>query len=205
VPAGFEQELNGVAASAGRYVAVGTEWKASSTYEELILTSPDGVTWERATQPYSMALYDIAWNGTQFLAVGTILGGTNADAGVLLSTDGINWTKHPVGTTGVLHNVSWNGTQFVATGYAGAVRSTDGTTWTQVGQGTVGDGAIAWSGQRYLVCDLVYCKSSTDGVQWTSAAQLPGIGPYVRGLAWGDSKWVAVGYANNEPMVLTSP
>lgn len=205
VPAGFDQKLNGVAASSGRLVAVGTEWNTQSTNEELILTSLDGSTWARATQHYSMALYDIVWSGTKFIAVGTILGGTNAEAGVLVSSDGVDWTKHTVGSLNVLQNVSWNGAQFVATGYAGAVRSTDGITWTQVGQGTVSGGAIGWSGQRYLVCDIVYCQSSTDGIQWTGAAQLPGIGPYVRGLTWGGTKWVAVGYANNEPMVLTSP
>jgi hypothetical protein len=178
----------------------------ASTYEDLILTSTDGQAWSAAVQPYPMALYDIVWNGSKFVAVGSILDNSpNSASGVLISSDGVHWTQHPVGALSVLYDVSWNGTQFLATGYAGAVRSTDGTTWTQVGQGTVGGGAIGWSGQRYLVCDVVYCKSSTDGVQWADTTQLPGTGPYVRGITWGDDKWVAVGYANGQPLVLTSP
>jgi len=55
------------------YVAVGTQWStATSTYAELILTSADGVTWSKAAQSYSMALDDVVWSGTKFVAAGRI-------------------------------------------------------------------------------------------------------------------------------------
>jgi hypothetical protein len=206
VPAALEPVLKGVAASGDRYVAVGTQWSTTtSTYAELILTSPDGITWNKAAQSYSMALYDVTWSGTKFVAVGTELGGTNALAAVLVSTDGVTWTKHLAGALSTLEEIAWSGSQFLATGYAGAAMSPDGVTWTQVGMGFVSGGAIGWSGQRFLVCSTVYCESTTDGVQWDSVAQLPGNGPHVNGLAWGGTKWVAVGQASGAPLVLTSP
>lgn len=206
VPAALEPVLNGVAVSGDRYVAVGTQWSAAtSNYVELILTSPDGINWTKVAQSYSMALYDVTWSGTKFVAAGTELGGMNALAAVLISTDGVTWTKHLVGTLSTLQEIAWSGSQFLATGNSGAVMSPDGVTWTQVGMGFVSGGAIGWSGQRFLVCAIVYCQSMTDGVQWDGTAQLPGSAPWVHGLAWGGTKWVAVGQASSAPLVLTSP
>lgn len=207
VPPAVEPVLRGVAGSGARYVAVGSQWDTSALeYRELILTSTDAVNWSKAAQSHSMDLHDVIWSGAKFVAVGTQLGGPNAEAAVLVSGDGLNWTKHLVGELSVLQEIAWNGAHFVATGYPGAVRSPDGISWTRVGQGTVGGGAIAWSGQRFLVCGTVYCQSSVDGVQWSSTvALLPGTGPQVSGLAWGDTKWVAVGRSVNASLVLTSP
>ena len=197
VPAALEPVLNGVAVSGDRYVAVGTQWSAAtSNYVELILTSPDGINWTKVAPPYSMALHDVIWSGTKFVAAGTELGGMNALAAVLVSTDGVTWTKHLVGTLSTLQEIAWSGSQFLATGNSGAVMSPDGVTWTQVGMGVVSGGAIGWSGQRFLVCSIVYCQSTTNGVQWEGTAQLPGTAPWVRGLAWGGTKWVAVGQAS---------
>jgi hypothetical protein len=75
-------------------------------------------------------------------------------------------------------------------------------TWQQIGAGSVtSSDAIGWSGQRFLACGVLYCQSSSDGVDWTHR-QLPGTGASVRGLAWADARWVAVG---NASLVLTSP
>jgi hypothetical protein len=102
----------------------------------------------------------------------------------------------------VLYDLAWSGSQFVAVGYGGAARSPDGVTWQQVGAGSfTSSDAIGWSGQRFLACGVVYCQSSSDGVDW-AYRQLPGTGASVRGLAWADTRWVAVG---NASLVLTSP
>lgn len=207
VPAAVEPVLRGVAGSGSRYVAVGSQWDTSAlAYRELILSSTDGVTWSQAAQSWSMDLHEVLWSGTKFVAVGTQLGGPNAEAAVLVSADGLNWTKHLVGDLSVLHEIAWNGSHFVATGYPGAARSPDAIAWTRVGQGTVSGTAIAWSGQRFLTCGTTYCQSSTDGAQWqTTAAPLPGSMVQAKGLAWGGTQWVAVGRTVNASLVLTSP
>lgn len=205
IPPTTSPALNGVAASGNRLVAVGTQYVvATGDTLALILTSSDGVTWEKNPQTIQAALYKVTWTGDKFIAVGSLLGAPNAAPVALLSDDGLNWTAHSAANANlsVFYDIAWNGSQFVAVGYPGIARSADGITWEQTGSGSVGGGeAIAWSGQRFLTCHIVYCNSSTDGIQWQTT-QLPGVGPYVRGLTWGDTKWVAVG---NSSLVLTSP
>lgn len=198
-------EINGVAASGGRFVAVGSRYIASTgDYVSLILTSADGLSWSEVLPTQTVSLNRVVWSGDRFVAVGSSTGGSNASAVSLVSTDGLTWTRYPVGagTIAVLYDLAWSGSQFVAVGYAGAARSPDGMSWQETGVGSVtADAAIGWSGQRFLACGVVYCQSSTDGLQWTYR-QLPGTGASVRGLAWADTRWVAVG---NASLVLTSP
>lgn len=205
IPTTTQPELNGIAASPSRFVAVGTQYVAATGDTiALILTSADGMTWEKVPQTLSAALYKVTWTGDKFVAVGSLIGAPNAAAAVLLSPDGLTWTLYSAANTNlsVLYDIVWSGSQFVAVGYPGAARSADGVTWQRTGEGTiVTSEAVGWSGHRFLSCGVVYCNSSPDGVQWMTT-QLPGVGSYVRGLAWGDTKWVAVG---NTSLVLTSP
>lgn len=195
--------LNGIAASSSRIVAVGTQFDSSSNPTGLIITSPDGITWTPVTVPIQASLNAVIWSGSQFVAVGSILGQPTAEATAVTSPDGLNWSN-PISFTELtfLTDISWSGSRFVAVGYSGAMTSTDGSTWQQTGLGVVGPNqAIAWSGQRFITCGTVYCQLSTDGLQWQSA-QLPGVGPSVYGIAWNGTKWVVVG---SNSYVATSP
>jgi hypothetical protein len=205
IPAVNTPMLHGVAASGSRFVAVGTQYLAGTgDYTPLILTSSDGLSWQEVPQAFSAVTYRVIWAGNKFVAVGSATGAPNASAVSLTSADGLAWTLHSAANTdqSVFYDIVWSGSQFVAVGYPGAARSADGVTWERTGLGvSVGGEAVAWSGQRFLSCSGVYCASSTNGIDWTTI-QLPGVGAYVRGLAWGDTKWVAVG---NASLVLTSP
>ena len=205
IPPTNSPQLDGVAASASRFVAVGTQYvPATGDTLSLILTSTDGLTWEAIPQTFPAALYGITWASGKFVVVGSALGAPVASAVSLTSVDGLSWTLHSAAGTelSLLRDLVWNGSQFVAVGYPGAARSTDGETWERTGMGTVGASeTIAWSGEHFLTCHIVYCERSPDGIQWTTTL-LPGVGSYVRGLAWGDTQWVAVG---NNSLVLTSP
>lgn len=204
-PAATWPELWGVAASGDRFVAVGRQYiPVTGDHVSLILTSTDGAVWTEVLPRQSVSLNRVVWSGDRFVAVGSSSGEPMASAIALLSPDGLAWTRHAVGSTSitVLYDLAWSGSQFVAVGYGGAARSPDGVTWQQVGAGSVtSSDAIGWSGQRFLACGVVYCQSSSDGVDWTYR-QLPGTGASVRGLAWADTRWVAVG---NASLVLTSP
>jgi hypothetical protein len=204
-PAVVSPELWGVAASGDRFVAVGRQYiPLSGDDVSLILTSTDGVAWSEVLPRHSALLNRVVWSGDRFVAVGGSSGEPVASAIALVSHDGMTWTRHGLGTTTVtvLYDLAWSGSQFVAVGYGGAARSPDGVTWQQVGAGSfTSSDAIGWSGQRFLACGVVYCQSSSDGVDW-AYRQLPGTGASVRGLAWADTRWVAVG---NASLVLTSP
>ena len=204
-PASTWPELWGVTASGDRFVAVGRQYlPGTGDHVSLILTSTDGAVWTEVLPRQSVLLHRVVWSGDRFVAVGSSSGEPMASAIALVSQDGLAWTRHAVSAASitVLYDLTWSGSQFVAIGYGGAVRSPDGMTWQQVGAGSVTSSeAIGWSGQRFLACGVVYCQSSSDGVEWTSR-QLPGTGASVRGLAWADTRWVAVG---NASLVLTSP
>ncbi|MDO8331071.1 MAG: YncE family protein [Fluviicoccus sp.] len=74
---GGEFNLNRVIFAGGRFVAVGEGAR--------ILTSTNGVAWTTASGSGSGNLYGVAWNGTQYLAVGP----DNA----VSSPDGVTWTR----------------------------------------------------------------------------------------------------------------
>jgi hypothetical protein len=75
-------------------------------------------------------MYDIAWDGSQFVVVGDY--GT-----VVTSPDGDNWTEQTSPVTAHLKAIVYDGSTFVAIGNGGAIiTSPDGTSWTQQTSGT---------------------------------------------------------------------
>jgi hypothetical protein len=59
-------------------------------------------------------LYGVAWNGSQFTAVGT--GGARVE-----SADGVAWTAVDTGTTNDLYSVRWSGGRLLALGRSGTI------------------------------------------------------------------------------------
>ena len=109
--------LWGIAAGAGRLVAVGTEGT--------ILTSIDGRAWLPAVSGTREWLVGVTFAASRFIAVG--------DHGVILSSaDGLTWRPaRDSGTSARLNNVIYAQEKFVAVGEGGAiVTSADGETWT---------------------------------------------------------------------------
>ena len=169
--------LSAVAYGAGLHVAVGADGT--------ILTSPDGVTWNRRDSGTTATLNAITWGGGQFVAVGS---GT-----ILTSPDGVTWTPRDSGTA--LKGISWGGGQFVVAGSRGTIlTSLDGVTWTKRDSGTTADlTAITWSGSQFVAVGGTVL-TSPDGVTWTviTAARLIGI-------TWGGGQFVAVGFSFHTP------
>jgi len=207
MPVVNQPALYGVAASPTRLVAVGTQWdNGISDIAGLIITSGDGgASWQAVPGLRRAALYAVIWADGQFVAVGSTLDRSTAQATAFTSTDGLAWTQRNLDTLVMttLQDVAWGGGRYVAVGYGGAATSTDGISWQPTGSGQmVSDTVIAWSGQRFLTCGTIYCLSSTDGLQWQGGAPLPGLGSTAYGLAWNGSRWVAVG---SQSFAATSP
>jgi hypothetical protein len=77
--------------------------------------------------PFTTSGNSVAWNGTQWIAVGS--GGNT----IVYSTDGITWTPALSSCFTIAGNgISWNGTRWVATGSGTNLigYSSDGLTWT---------------------------------------------------------------------------
>lgn len=162
-----------------------------------LATSLDGLTWTPRSFPSSNAcLRAVAWNGTQYAAVGT---DSNLSGQVWTSYDGLNW----VFRTGAeqLNDIVWNGFLFVAVGYNGRVlTSADGTDWSfnNVGSNVQLSG-IAWDGSRFMAVSnsADFAFSSTDGVSWIVHPN--SIRP--TDLLWTGTRFIA----SSGPRIWTSP
>ena len=86
---------------------------------EVIVTSPDGITWtvQTAGVPDTMDLKAVIWSGSQFVAVG-------ADVTVLTSPDGVTWTSQN-SISGGFYGVTSDGDQVVVVGEGGRIITND--------------------------------------------------------------------------------
>lgn len=191
--------INRVIWADNQFVAVG-----SDSAGDTVLTSPDGTNW--TPQATAAARLDgVAWNGSQFIAVG---------ASFLTSPDATTWTPQTPDTQADLNDITWDGGQFVAVGSTfdtqtftstGMVlTSPDGIAWTPLFSGTgysfadaiqVGGHFVAVGSYRPLawIFPLINNSgtilSSADGAAWTSYMT----GSHMNGVAWDGRQYVTVG------------
>jgi len=131
----------------------------------LIMTSPDGVTWNLQPTPTVQRLQKVIRGGSGYVAVGE--GGA-----VLTSPDGNTWTARSTNTRLTLYDIAWNGTVYVAVGAAGTIlTSGNGITWTVQ---TLLPGpsfhGVLWTtingGQFVAVGSSLGIVTSPDGMTW---------------------------------------
>jgi hypothetical protein len=90
----------------------------SSSYAELVWTSPDGITWNSTAQENRAE--GLAWGDSLGVAVGYQNTGGSVVGAVMTSPDALTWTTRRLfGST--LNAVAWTGSRFVAVGNYGAV------------------------------------------------------------------------------------
>jgi len=103
-----------------------------------ILESTAGTLWiDRTFQPGAdFVLYDIAWSGTTYMAVGYRSPGVYINPLIVTSTDGINWSV--LNSTGYVnpsleinYSIAYGSSKFVITSGHGIYTTTDGVTLTQ--------------------------------------------------------------------------
>ncbi len=174
--------------------------------------SAPGEEWGRSYPvPTGGSLYDVVWDGSQFVAVGW--GGT-----ILTSPDGITWTQQQSGLTQRLSGITWGGSQFVALGWgyedfagyrATIITSPDGITWTKRILNFEEElNGITWSGNQFVAVGWDgTILTSHDGITWTKRCS--GKWNDLWGVTWSGSQFVAVGgLAEGGSMnciILTSP
>ncbi len=203
--------ITSIAYGNGKFIAVG----GTIGYEIIIAYSADGVNWTKAaSHPFGTGLINsVAWGNGKFVAVGS---GSNDKRVIANSTDGVIWTEV---TTAVFPNrdiyvIVWGADKFVIAGqygsHSGMAYSADGVTWADVPNTSNALGSsvvieqLGW-GDGKFVAGTNNMAYSTDGITWTKAANNPFgavmIDSHVASgniydFAWGNGKYVAVGYYN---------
>jgi len=167
----------------------------------------DATNWTQRVSGTLEDLEDIAWNGSQFVAVG-------GNGTILTSDNSVDWSIRGSGTTSFLNGVMWNGSEYFAVGTAGTILSSpDGIAWftesasfTDV---TLED--IAWSGQLYVAVGSrssnTVILTSPDGQTWTENMSIGFVLKSISDVVWSGQQFVAtttLGSFPQEAIVLTS-
>ncbi len=166
-----------------------------------LVRSPDGLDWDLMLYDTDVQLFDIAWDGSMFVAVGRSFVGGDTRAVVVTSTNGFDWSYEWIDTGGaVLFAARWTGSRFVAVGAYGIhLTSPDGFSWTQHHldeQITLRD--MEWNGDRLVAVGKHWengrlILSSADGVTWEECL-LPDVhGSTFYDVAWTGARFLAVG------------
>lgn len=157
-----------------------------------IQTSPDGITWTSRSGALGGSPFDIAFNGTTWLAATSTFSTASHIATRVAADPAGTWTVGSTsGAFNALSRLLSNGTGlFVAlganSGNSSIVTSTDGVTWTTrtvpagfgAGTSTFFDGC--WTGQRFIALHDKAVTSgsintrlaaSTDGLTWSAFAE----------------------------------
>lgn len=155
-----------------------------------IAVSGNGVNWSLAFTSGTVyaAIYDVAWNGSLFVAVGGI------SSSFFTSPNGLNWTARSIGSSNIFYGVAWNGSLFVAVSLTGAIlTSPDGITWTSRTSGTTQVlRSVKWANGLWVVVGYGgVILTSPDGVTWTSRSS--GTVQSFLCVSWNGTFWLAIG------------
>ncbi|HHH36327.1 MAG TPA: hypothetical protein ENK48_05795 [Gammaproteobacteria bacterium] len=176
-----------------------------------VLASTNGLNWTKGkvsndSQLNTNTLYDVTWDGSQFIAVGTVDGNSGA-AVIFTSPDGKTWTAQTSNTDKQLQGVAWDdvGKRLAVVGKGGMLTSSDGVNWSAAGGdittalATLRD--VTWTDSQFVaVGDGGMVLTSPDGIAWTNRGGLTSAN--LNGITWGASTLVAVGDGGT---VITSP
>ena len=152
-----------------KLVCVGGGVTAVNSCPWIIITSPDGISWNNVSSGNCLLLC-ITWTGSQFVAGGTdwIGLGMTLSPFLLTSSDGNSWGIHYAQP--YLISIVWNGSQMVGAAVTrGCINiSYDLNTWTEI-SGISGICCVNYgNGLNIAVGEKGSIQTSPDAVIWTS-------------------------------------
>lgn len=163
----------------------------------VILTSPDGLSWTRRFCGVGDAFTAITYAQNQFVAVGGTQFPTNRSF-IVTSPDGITWTTRRTNVADYYKSVAGNANGFVAVALHTTSRSPTGTAWTDVTDANPGSRtAVGASPSLFISADVYYSGvnetaalyASPDGAAWATTGAALGI----NGITYGNGRFIAVG------------
>jgi hypothetical protein len=166
-----DTDLNAVIFANNKFIAVGGISALSST---------DGVTWTKTITQYgiSMALIDVAYTGTRYVAAGYQYESSTGKeyALVLSSADALDWrndSPNKIETT--LNSIAFGVGKIVTVGTGGRILvSSDGSSWSNVASGTTNDlNCVRYVGGYFLACGSKgTILRSSDAQNWQNVSPL---------------------------------
>ncbi|MEX0668776.1 MAG: hypothetical protein WD061_03510, partial [Candidatus Saccharimonadales bacterium] len=151
--------------------------------------------WTLRTSGVTVSLYDVLYDGSQFVVSGA--------GEILTSPDGVSWTVQALATNSHMLGIAYDGTVLVTCGSAGQIfTSPDGITWTERSTpNTEQLNAIAYGAGLFVVVGNGNTViTSPDGITWT-ARSTPNTDA-MRGVGYGGGLFVA---GRDSGDVITSP
>lgn len=129
--------------------------------EQIILHSPDGMTWRTVTEAPGEVFHGVTYGNGQIIAVGTT---------VSISGNGTSWTR-PRGLSidrpFEFLDIVWNGSFFAAVGKGDSAASANGFDWTQSDTPS-GPDFLCWDGTRFVGASRSgIIQESPDGLTWS--------------------------------------
>ena len=181
-------------------------------------SSADGINWTLDTISYP--LYGIDYNGTTYVVVGY-----NYSYNVPIvrySTDLITWTDSPTNISEYIgpniQRVKWNGSLWVIGGVSITNKfmySADGINWSPTNSTAINPVySIEWNGSIWVAGGIKNdsyggISYSSDGITWTGSSSADSIlSTYtgnIQNIKWDGKLFLAVGYYQNSPIIITSP
>ncbi len=115
----------GIASGGGKVVIVGDHLYLSFRSEDNLWSFDEKINnVESIPDYYTLCLFDVATDGSKFIAVG--------QRGLILVRDGDIWNVSDSGVGDWLNKIVWNGKYFVVLSEKGFLFSKDGQTWSSV-------------------------------------------------------------------------
>ncbi|HET7615742.1 MAG TPA: hypothetical protein VFK27_02205, partial [Bacillales bacterium] len=155
----------------------------------------NGLAWVARNSGSTMNLDGVAFGNGLYCAVG---GGLTQNSSITRSSDGITWSNQTV-SFNYLYDVTFGNGVFVVQGIRGQIRtSSDAVNWTLF-QGDGGYLYDATFAQGYFVAGGAKLfgsqkiVTSTDGLTWISRPLDTNLSSPIRGVAYGNGYFVAVG------------
>jgi len=191
----------------GQFVGVG-QYSASGA----VVTSPDGITWTRRSDPGSSGWDSLTYGNNIYVAV------SNSGAGdrVMTSPDGITWTSRTPATANNWSSVCWSESLglFAAVSSSGTgdrvMTSPDGITWTSRTSAADNNwSSVCWSESESLFVAVATSgtgnrvMTSPNGITWTSRTSAADNNWY--SVTYGNGLFVAVATSGTGNRVMTSP
>jgi len=201
-----ENQWRNVCFGNGLFVAVGTSAEGKG-----IMTSPDGITWTRRSEPASLenkALVDVTYSSAVGLFVAV---GNNLTNRVMTSPDGITWTARSYPVENAWRSVYYGNGVYVAVAASGTgnrvMTSPDGINWTS--QTSAADNEwlrVTYGGTLFVAVSRTgsgnRVMTSPDGITWTT--RTTNDNQWYNVVHNGISRFVAVGITGTGNRVMTS-